>query len=631
MIQLQNVSLQRGSKFLLESTDLTIFPCQKVGLIGANGSGKSTLFQMLLGKLASDTGRVDIPRQWRTAHMAQEVDHSRRCALDYVLDGDSELRRLENEITNAGDDGDKLAQLFAEMDEIDAYSAPARAQQLLNGLGFNPGDDQRPVSDFSGGWRIRLNLAQALMCPSDLLLLDEPTNHLDLDATLWLENWLQRYPGTLVIISHDRDFLDNIVDRIVCIEGKRLDTYSGNYSAFERQRAERLAQQQVSYERQQEQIAHIEDFIRRFRAKASKARQAQGRIKALERMEKIAPAHVDSPFSFEFACADKVSVPLVHITRGEIGYAGKTVLRGVELSIVPETRIGLLGPNGAGKSSLIKTLAGELQLLAGERTNGEHFKLGYFAQHQLEALDINASAALHIQRISPQAREQEIRNFLGSFDFVGDRAFEPIAHFSGGEKARLALAIIAWQKPNVLLLDEPTNHLDLEMRQALTMALQDFGGAIIVVSHDRHLLRNTVDQFLLVADGTVSEFDGELEDYYRWLSLQKQAPANTKPVAAAKVIEPKQDKKASRQQTAAQRQELKPLTNKLKSLEAQMEKLQARLQAIETSLGAADIYDEENKTQLQALLQEQTDLQPKLAECEEQWLEVTEALEAAGS
>ena len=626
MIQLQNISLQRGSKFLLESADLTIFPGQKIGLIGANGSGKSTLFQMLLGRIASDTGSCEVPRQWRIAHMAQEVGHTQRSALDYVLDGDTELRRLEGEIAAAGQDGDKLAHLYGEMEQIFAYSAPARAQQLLSGLGFAPGDDTRPVSDFSGGWRIRLNLAQALMCPSDLLLLDEPTNHLDLDATLWLEQWLQRYPGTLIIISHDRDFLDNIIDRTVCIERNKLDNYAGNYSAFERQRAEKLAQQQVSFEKQQERIAHIEDFIRRFRAKASKARQAQSRIKELERMEKIAPAHIDSPFSFTFTCADKMSTPLVHIARGEIGYGDKAVLQKVELSIVPETRIGLLGPNGAGKSSLIKTLAGSLPLLAGERTNGEHFKLGYFAQHQLEALDINASAALHIQRLSPQAREQEVRNFLGSFDFHGERAFEPITHFSGGEKARLALAIIAWQKPNVLLLDEPTNHLDLEMRQALTMALQEFEGAVIVVSHDRHLLRNTVDQFLLVADGRVSEFDGDLEDYYRWLAQQKQALAgDTKPVDnTAKV-----DKKNLRQQSAAQRQQLKPLTNKLKNLESQMEKLQRRLSEIETHLSDTGIYDDINKKQLQELLAEQARLQPQLMECEENWLLISEEIEAA--
>lgn len=629
MIQLQNISLQRGSKFLLESADLTIYPGQKVGLIGANGSGKSTLFQMLLGKLASDTGQVDVPRQWRIAHMAQEVGHTQRSAVDYVLDGDTELRRLEREIANAGDDGEKLARLYGDMEHILAYSAPARAQQLLNGLGFAPGDDLRPVTDFSGGWRIRLNLAQALMCPSDLLLLDEPTNHLDLDATLWLEQWLQRYPGTLIIISHDRDFLDNIVDRVVNIERQKLDNYAGNYSAFERQRAEKLAQQQVSFEKQQERIAHIEDFIRRFRAKASKARQAQGRIKALERMEKIAPAHIDSPFSFEFTCADKVSTPLVHITRAEIGYGEKTILKKVELTIVPETRIGLLGPNGAGKSSLIKTLAGSLPLLAGDRTNGEHFKLGYFAQHQLEALDLNASAALHIQRLSPQVREQEVRDFLGSFDFHGERAFEPITHFSGGEKARLALAIIAWQKPNVLLLDEPTNHLDLEMRQALTMALQEFEGAIIVVSHDRHLLRNTVDQFILVADGTVQEFDGDLEDYYRWLAQQKQNQSAVEVTAAGADSVAKVDKKNLRQQSAAQRQQLKPLTNKLKSLDTQLEKLQKRLADIEAQLSDSAIYEDANKAKLQTLLTEQAELQPQLAECEENWLMVSEEIEAA--
>lgn len=631
MIQLQNISVQRGTKFLLDAADLTVYPGQKVGLIGANGSGKSTLFQLFLGKLQGDTGNLDIPKQWRIAHMAQEVGHTSRTALDYVLDGDTELRRLEQEILLATHDqspkqGERLAHLYSDMEHIHAYTAPSRAQQLLNGLGFASNDSSRPVSDFSGGWRIRLNLAQALMCPSDLLLLDEPTNHLDLDATLWLEEWLQHYPGTLVIISHDRDFLDNIVDRIVCIENQKLDAYAGNYSAFERQRAEKLAQQQLSFEKQQERIAHIEDFIRRFRAKATKARQAQSRIKELERMEKIAPAHVDSPFSFTFSCADKMSTPLVHIAQGKIGYGDKIILSQVELSIVPETRIGLLGPNGAGKSSLIKTLAGNLRLLAGERTNGEHFKLGYFAQHQLEALDIHASAALHIQRLSPNAREQEIRDFLGSFDFHGNRAFEPITHFSGGEKARLALAIIAWERPNVLLLDEPTNHLDLEMRQALTMALQDFEGAVIVVSHDRHLLRNTVNEFLLVAEGKVAEFDGDLEDYYRWLNQQKITPVvNEKaPANDAKI-----DKKSQRQQSAAQRAQLKPLTNKLKTLESQMEKLQTRLTDIEQQLSDTKIYEEKSKALLQQLLAEQSTLKNQLEVAEENWLLVSEELEAA--
>jgi ATP-binding cassette subfamily F protein 3 len=635
MIQLQNISLQRGPKFLLDSADLTIYPGQKVGLIGANGCGKSTLFQMLLGELASDTGSLDIPRQWRIAHMAQEVGHTSRSALEYVLDGDSELRRLENEISREQDgplnNGERLAKLYGEMENIHAYSAPARAQQLLNGLGFLATDSDRPVTDFSGGWRIRLNLAQALMCPSDLLLLDEPTNHLDLDATLWLEEWLKRYAGTLIIISHDRDFLDNIVDRIVNVERQKLDNYSGNYSAFERQRAEKLAQQQASYEKQQERIAHVENYIRRFRAQATKARQAQSRIKELERMEKISAAHVDSPFTFTFKCSEKISVPLVNISQADIGYSDKKVLEKVNLAIRAETRIGLLGPNGAGKSSLVKTLAGSLPLMRGERTNGEHFKLGYFAQHQLEALDINASAALHIQRLSPAAREQEIRDFLGSFDFHGDRAFEPITHFSGGEKARLALAIIAWEKPNVLLLDEPTNHLDLEMRQALTMALQDFEGAVIIVSHDRHLLRNTVNEFLLVADGKVSEFDGDLDDYYKWLLQQRQAQAALEDKYAAEPNDNKVDKKAQRQQSAAQRQQLKPLTNKLKNLETQMEKLQARLADIESQLGDSSIYEDKNKANLQKLLLEQAKIQQDLSEAEESWLAVSEEIEAASN
>lgn len=638
MIQLQNISLQRGAKFLLDAADLTIYPGQKVGLIGGNGTGKSTLFQMLLGKLASDTGSLDIPKQWRVAHMAQEVGHTSRSALDYVLDGDSELRRLEREIAEADhNNGERLAHLYGDMENIHAYSAPARAQQLLNGLGFNAGDDARPVTDFSGGWRIRLNLAQALMCPSDLLLLDEPTNHLDLDATLWLEEWLKRYAGTLIIISHDRDFLDNIVDRIVNIEKQKLDLYSGNYSSFERQRAEKLAQQQATYEKQQERIAHVESYIRRFRASATKARQAQSRIKELERMEKISAAHVDSPFTFTFKCNEKMSVPLVHISGADIGYQTennevKKILSKVELAIRAETRIGLLGPNGAGKSSLVKTLSGALPLLAGERTNGEHFKLGYFAQHQLEALDINASAALHIQRLSPTVREQEIRDFLGSFDFHGERAFEPITHFSGGEKARLALAIIAWEKPNVLLLDEPTNHLDLEMRHALTMALQDFEGAVIIVSHDRHLLRNTVNEFLLVANGKVSEFDGDLEDYYKWLLQERQAQAAAEAKAAPDNAESggdKVDKKAQRQQSAAQRQQLKPLTNKLKNLESQMEKYQTQLADIENQLGDSSIYDDKNKARLQQLLLDQAKVQQQLDEAEENWLLISEEIEAA--
>jgi len=625
MITLDNISIQRGSKILLQNASLTLYPGQKMGLIGANGSGKTTLFSLLLGAVSSDTGKVDIPRQWRLSHMAQEVESTRRSALDYVLDGDEHLRQLEQAIANHSGDGEKLASLYAAMDEADAYSAPARAAQLLSGLGFEAQDHSRPVSDFSGGWRIRLNLARALMSPSDLLLLDEPTNHLDLDATLWLEQWLQRYPGTLMIISHDRDFLDNVVERIVNIEQDQLISYSGNYSAYERQRAERLAQQQSAYHRQQERIAHIESFIRRFRAKATKAKQAQSRIKQLERMEAIAPAHIDSPFTFSFTASDKVSDPLIVLDQMDIGYADSPVLSSVQLNISPGSRIGLLGPNGAGKSSLIKTLAGELQPLTGQRVTGEHFRLGYFAQQQMEALDFNASPALHIQRLSPEAREQDVRNFLGSFDFIGDRAFETIRHFSGGEKARLALALIAWQQPNVLLLDEPTNHLDLEMRQALTMALQDFSGAIILVSHDRHLLRNTVDDWLLVADGRVSSFDGDLEDYHHWLKARKQNQPNSDTETSA--APPLLDKKAERQAAAQRRQALKPLTQKIKRFEGQMEKLQTELAQIETQLADPNIYQAENKTNLQKWLQRQGELTTQLSDTEEQWLAAQEELE----
>lgn len=619
MIQLQQVSLQIGRQFLLQSANLSVFPGQKVGLIGANGSGKSTLFKMLLGQLACDAGHWELPSNWRISHMAQEVEALDRSALDYVLDGDRELRRLEAELEKT--QGEALARVYAEMERADAYSAPARAQQLLHGLGFAANDGERPVADFSGGWRIRLNLAQALMCPSDLLLLDEPTNHLDLDATLWLEQWLQRYPGTLIIISHDRDFLDAVVQRVVSIENSRLNSYTGNYSAYERQRAEQLAQQQATFEKQQERIAHMQSYVDRFRAKATKARQAQSRLKALERMETVAPAHVDSPFQFSFLSPGKMSSPLINLSQADIGYGQPPVLRQVGLSVLPETRIGLLGPNGAGKSSLIKTLAGDLPLLAGECVKGENFSLGYFAQDQLKALDLNASAATHIQRLSPEAREQEVRNFLGGFGFMGDRVFESIRHFSGGEKARLALALITWQRPNVLLLDEPTNHLDLDMRQALTLALQDFEGAVIVVSHDRHLLRHTVDEFVLVADGRVTDFEGDLDDYYRWLMARRQ-PAGTARDSAT------DSKKTLRQQAAARREQLKPLTNKRKQLERDMAKLEAQLTELEAALADEAIYTDEHKDELKMRVLEQADLRERLAQQEEAWLDVSEQIEA---
>jgi ATP-binding cassette subfamily F protein 3 len=628
MIRLQNLTLQRGPQRLLEGADLTLHAGQKVGLIGANGAGKSSLFALLRGQLGPDEGDCQMPPDWRIAHMQQEVETLDRLAVDYVLDGDVELRRIQAQLqeAEATHDGAAQARLHSEFDVVDGYSAESRARKLLSGLGFeNPQMDRR-VGDFSGGWRMRLNLAQALMCPSDLLLLDEPTNHLDLDAILWLEGWLKGYPGTLLLISHDRDFLDAVVDHVAHLEQRKLTLYRGGYSAFERTRAERLAQQQQAFEKQQAQRAHMENFIRRFKAQATKARQAQSRIKALERLEELAPAHVDSPFDFRFREADKVSSPLLGISEGQLGYDGRAVLEKVKLQLTPGARIGLLGPNGAGKSTLIKTLSGDLPPVAGELARGENLVVGYFAQHQLDALDPKASPLLHLQRIAPGEREQTLRDFLGGFDFRGPRCDEAVDNFSGGEKARLALALIAWGKPNLLLLDEPTNHLDLEMRLALTFALQDFEGAVLVVSHDRHLLKSTTDQFLLVADGRVQSFDGDLEDYGRWLLefRSRQAGAAT----ASNVVESdKTDKRAQRQAAAALRQQLAPHKRNADKLEKELGTVQQDLAAVETSLGDGTLYEAARKDDLKALLARQSQLKARESALEEEWLVALELLE----
>ena len=625
MITFDSISLQRGNKVLLEHTSAVFHSGQKVALIGANGSGKSSLFQLLLGQLSVDDGTVSIPQQWRIAHMAQEVGTSVRNALDYVLDGDTTLRKIEAEIDRAQSDNNHhlLAALHEQLDSIDGYNARIRAQQLLQGLGFQTDDAGRPVNSFSGGWRIRLNLAQALMSPSDLLLLDEPTNHLDLDAELWLEQWLQRYDGSLLLISHDRDFIDSVCETVVHIEHTTLNTYRGNYSSFEHQRSERLAQQQANYEKQQQRIAQIQSFVDRFRAKATKARQAQSRLKELARMEKIAPAHIDSPFDFQFPLPEKFSDPLLNLTDADLGYADKKVISHVNLSIHPGSRIGLLGANGAGKSTLIKSLANEINLINGEYIRGENLQLGYFSQHQLEALDLNASPLLHLQRLSPQAREQDIRNFLGGFNFHGDMALAPIQHFSGGEKARLALAIIVWQKPNLLLLDEPTNHLDLDMCHALTVALQAYEGAVVVVSHDRHLLRNTVDQFLLVANGKATHFDGDLHDYSKWL-LERRKNNNT---GNGKNNSDSNNRKEQRQQAAQVRKTLSPINNAIKKIEKAMIATDNALQTVETALADSTVYEEKNKNKLQQLLKDQENLSQEKALQEEQWLELNEQLE----
>ena len=625
MITLDEISLQRGSKFLLEQASAVFHPGQKIALIGANGTGKSSLFQLLLGQLSADDGSVSIPAQWRIAHMAQEVATSERNALDYIIDGDQQLRQIETQIVIAERDEKhhQLAVLHEQLDTIDGYNARVRAEQLMLGLGFQLSDIDKSANSFSGGWRIRLNLAQALMSPSDLLLLDEPTNHLDLDAELWLESWLQRYQGSLLLISHDRDFIDSTCQGIVHIEHKKLNTYKGNYSGFERQRAERLAQQQANYEKQQVRKAEINDFVRRFRAKATKAKQAQSRLKELARMEDIAPAHIDSPFNFSFPEPDKFSDPLLNLSHAHLGYGEKPIVNNVNISIHPGSRIGLLGANGAGKSTLIKSLASEIKLLAGEFTKGENLKLGYFSQHQLEALDLDASPILHLQRLSPKAREQDIRNFLGGFNFHGDMALSSIRHFSGGEKARLAMAIVVWQKPNLLLLDEPTNHLDLEMCHALTVALQAFEGAVIVVSHDRHLLRNTVDEFLLIANGKAVIFDGDLDDYSRWLIGQRKNDNKINSNDSAGV----NSKKEQRQQAAEIRKKLNPINNAIKKIEQQMAKTDTALTKIETALGDSDLYEAENKDKLQQLLKDQVKVKQEKDQQEEKWLALNDELE----
>ncbi|MCF7981794.1 MAG: ATP-binding cassette domain-containing protein, partial [Pseudomonadales bacterium] len=630
------IQLLRGGKPLLERANLLVHSGQRVGVIGANGCGKSSLFLMLLGKLPPDARELYIPKDRRIAHMAQEVGHSTKTALDHVLDGDTDLRETEQEIKLAEEaaDNNALAHAYAKLESLDGYSAPSRAQQLLHGLGFGVADYQRPVKDFSGGWRIRLNLAQALMCPSDILLLDEPTNHLDLDATLWLEQWLLRYQGTLLLISHDRDFLDTVTTHIAHLERHAIHCYTGNYSNYERQRAERLALQQAQYQKQQARVEEIQRFVNRFRAKATKAKQAQSRLKSLARMELIEAAHVDSPFHFSFFEPSKKSNPLISLKKADLGYGEQAILKQVSLIIMEGSRIGLLGPNGAGKSTLLKTLVDELPMLTGEKVLGENLKIGYFAQHQLEALDINASPLLHIQRLSPKSSEQSIRDFLGGFDFRGDMATGSIEHFSGGEKARLALALVVWQKPNLLIMDEPTNHLDLEMRQALTAALQSFSGAMILVSHDRHLLRSSADEFLLVAQGKVREFEGDLEDYQNWLvrvQRDEAAPRQTAEESLTPPAEKKLDKSQLRRAAAAQREQLKPLTQVIKKLEQQIADNEKELAAIETRLHDTNLYQDSGKDELRTLLQHQGKLREQTEQLEDEWLQQSEALEAIKS
>ena len=642
MIQFRNLRLARGAKVLVDAASLQIHPGWRVGLTGANGTGKSSLFALLRGELHQDQGDLEIPAGWQIAHVAQETPALAKPAIEYVLDGDAELRDVEAQLAKAEaahDDthsGAHIGELHARLHEIGGYAARARAAALLDGLGFVAGDAERPVSDFSGGWRMRLNLAQALMCRSDLLLLDEPTNHLDLDAVLWLEQWLRDYRGTLVLISHDREFLDACVTHVAHIESQRLTLYSGGYSDFERQRAERLAQQQSMFDKQQREIAHIEDYIRRFRAKATKARQAQSRIKALERMERIAAAHIDTPFNFTFREGPAAPDPLLQIEDGTVRYGERTVLDRVRLTLRPGERVGLLGRNGAGKSTLIKLLAGELPLAAGSRTEGKGLAIGYFAQHQLETLRPDESPLQHLARVDPRTREQELRDYLGGFDFRGDGntgstpATAPCGSFSGGEKSRLALALMIWQRPNLMLLDEPTNHLDLEMRHALTLALQDYEGGMVLVSHDRALLRATCDRFLLVDDGRIQPFDGDLDDYRDWLAERRAQAAD-----AAKCPDKAADKaarRADREQSAAERQARlaarRPLVKERDQLEKKLAGWHGEKKLLDARLADPALYSGAETGQLQTLLKRQAELATWIDEAELRWLEISEQLEA---
>jgi ATP-binding cassette subfamily F protein 3 len=629
-----DLSLDRGAKNLIKSSSFTIHPNHKVGLVGSNGCGKSSLFASLLGDLTPDSGDLSLPNSWDIATVKQETPSLEQSALDYVMDGDKEFRQLEQQLEQARitDNGNLEATIINKIDTINGYSLPARAGELLHGLGFLQSQLANPVKDFSGGWRMRLNLAQALISRADLLLLDEPTNHLDLDAVIWLQRWLKRFTGTLVLISHDRDFLDTVIGQILHIEHERAKLYSGNYTAFERQRREHLAQQDAQFQKQQKEAAHLTAFVDRFRAKASKAKQAQSRLKRLEKLPDLAPAHVDSQFTFSFEQPESLPYPLLSLKESQCGYPKSDhgeqaiILKNVGLTLVPGSRIGLLGRNGAGKSTLIKSLAGELAILKGERYCAQDLTVGYFSQHQLEQLHVTSSPVDHILRAKPALGEPQARTFLGKFGFSGDQALSQVSTMSGGEKARLVLALIVLEKPQLLLLDEPTNHLDLEMRQALVMALQDFGGAIILIAHDRFLLESCVDEFYLVANGRVSDFSGDIDDYQQWLNDDKNQ--------AIKSIKTDQqsgdkglDKKQLRQQQAELRKKSAPLRKEADKLEKKVHQWQEELTKVEALLSDSDIYQAEHKAELTNLLKKQAKLTSDIEENEMLWLELAEQIE----
>lgn len=634
MLVFSNITLRRGVNVLLANANSAITPGQKVGLVGKNGSGKSTILSLLKEEMSADVGCVSIPTRWRIASVNQDTPALDISALDHVIDGDITYRQLAGDLTiaNADNDGNRIAAIHAELDAIDAWTIQARAAALLHGLGFVYQQLTLPVSVFSGGWRMRLNLAQALLCPSDLLLLDEPTNHLDLDAIIWLERWLKSYSGTLILISHDRDFLDPIVNKIIHISQQSLFEYSGNYSDFETQRAIKLSQQQSLFRHQQQKVMHIRSYIDRFKAKASKAKQAQSRIKMLERMEKVLPAHIDNPFHFSFKAPDKLPSPLFTMKDITAGYGNTLILEKIELNLVPGSRIGLLGQNGAGKSTLIKLLAGELQPKSGTMNLAKGVKLGYFAQHQLETLCEAESALWHLSQLAQISSEQQLRNYLGGFGFSGDKVMQSVASFSGGEKARLVLALIVWKKPNLLLLDEPSNHLDLDMRQALTRALIDFEGALVVVSHDRYLLRSVADEFYLVHDKQVRPFDGDLANYQKWFNDNKKAVNLSEKVVDHNVTKPRitEQHKTQNNRDVGRGSQIQTLKKQLQHCEKKIEKINNMLSRLEIKLLDNVIYQPENKVQLMELLEQQTELKNQLKDLEFNWCSTQQQLDDLG-
>ena len=614
MLSFNNLSLRRGTNLLFENVSFTVHRDNKVGLVGANGTGKTSLFKMIQGEFDSDEGDFKYPPDLKIACLAQEVPGTDELALSYVMSGDEKLLEIQNSITKAENENDygSLGELHSQFEDHDGFTAKSRAEQLLVGLGFSEEEFSKPLKDFSGGWRVRLNLAKTLMQPADLLLLDEPTNHLDLDAIIWLSNWIKSFKGAMLLISHDREFLDECVGFIAYLHNNTIELYKGNYSQFEVRKAARLAELESNYNKQQREISHMQDFVRRFKAKATKARQAQSRIKALERMELIAPAHIDSPFQFKIPETEKISNPLIVLEDANLGYSDP-VINNVKIAFRPGDRIGLLGVNGAGKSTFVKSLKGDLLLLKGQKIEGKNLKIGYFSQHQVDDLMLDKSPIDHLTKVDENATESEIRNFLGGFNFRGDKAKDIIKDFSGGEKARLALAIIAFQKPNLLLMDEPTNHLDMDMRQALTVALQDFSGAIVLISHDRHLLANTVDEFLIINEGKIDRFNGDLIDYRKMiLNGSSRATSNN-----SKNIEDKvKDKK-----------NLKKIKTQILTTEKTLKRLNRKLAETLELLNSPELYNDSTKMNLHDLLRDQVNLDTEIKSTEQEWLELNEELE----